>query len=712
MEPGARRGSLAGMKRERKVPGGLERLFRPRAVAVVGASRRAGSIGREVLKNLVAGGFEGKVFPVNPHVEVLHSIKCYPSVRAIGDAVDLVVIAVPKELVPRALEDCAAKKVGAVVVITAGFRETGAKGAKVEAELVALARRHGMRLVGPNCMGIQNAMEGVRLNASFSRTFPRPGPVAFVSQSGAMGEAMLAHAERMNLGVSMFVSMGNRADVDATDLLEAWGSEPSLRCLLLYLESFGDPRRFVPCARRVSRSQAIVMVKSGRSGAGARAASSHTGALSGSDEAVQAILADCGVQRVDSVEELFDVGLALSRLALPAGRRVAVLTNAGGPAILATDALVASGLEMAPLEAATRTRLRATLVPEASVQNPVDMVAGATAENYARSLRLLLRDKTVDMALVIFVPPVTRDPVEVARALFAAAREAKKPVVGCFMSRDEVMQAIARESPQDWVPVYLYPESAVRALAALVERKRILERPTGRVRHLAVDLAQVRRALAAGRGADGWLDHAARTELARAYRLPTARARLARTAEEAVAHAAELGGTVALKLVHPAVVHKSEAGGVALGLSGADAVRGAFARLKRRGMEGVLVQEMLAGGREVVLGFTNDATLGPILMFGLGGIHVEVLKDVAFAPCPVSDTRARELVHAIRGYPILAGIRGQPGIDEDALVDTVQRVSQLACDLSEVAELELNPLLCFEHGVRAVDLRARLLDGE
>jgi len=682
----------------------LDALFRPRAVAVIGASRRAGSIGREILKNLVACGFEGKVFPVNPHASVLHSIKCFPSVTAIPDRVDLAVIAVPKAKVARAVAQCARKGVGGVVVITAGFKETGARGAAAEARLLATARRHGMRLVGPNCMGLMNAMEGVRLNASFSRAFPRPGPVAFVSQSGAMGEALLAHAERMNLGVSMFVSMGNRADVSANDLLDYWGREPSLRCLLLYLESFGNPRHFVPSARRVSRDKAIVMVKSGRSRAGALAASSHTGALAGSDVAVQAILEDCGVQRVDSVEELFDVGLALSRLPLPAGPRVAVLTNAGGPAILATDALIASGLEMAPLEARTRASLRRALVPEASVQNPVDMVASATAENYARSLAVLLADRTVDMALVIFVPPVTRDPVEVAHTLFEAARAAKKPVVGCFMSRDEVMRAIAEQSPQDWVPVYLYPESAVRALAALVERKRILERPAGVVRRLRVPRERVRRALGAV-PRHGWLGDEAKRLLAEAYGLPLAPGGLARTRTAAVALAARLGYPVVLKLAAPDVPHKSDVGGVLLDLHDAEAVRAGFTRL--RAPEGVLVQKMLTGGREVVVGFTNDSTLGPILMFGLGGIHVEVLKDVAFAPCPVSDARARELVRSIRGYPILAGIRGQPGVDEPALVDVIQRVSQIACDLSELAELEINPLLAFPDRMIAVDLRAR-----
>lgn len=697
---------MASTQRTRRRPAdhGLDQLFRPRSVAVIGASRRPGSIGWQVLHNLVTGGFEGKVFPVNPHATVLHSIKCHRSVTAIEDPVDLAVITVPKALVPRAIAQCAKKGVGAVVVITAGFKETGPEGARVEASMLRLARRHGMRLVGPNCMGIQNSQAGVRLNASFSRTFPENGPVAFVSQSGAMGEAILAHADHIHLGVAMFVSMGNRADVSANDLIEYWGREDSIRCMLLYLESFGNPRNFVPIARRVSRTKAIVTVKAGRSTAGARAASSHTGALAGADVAADALLKECGVQRVDSVEELFDVGLALAKLPLPEGKRVAVLTNAGGPAILATDALVGSGLEIATLSTRTQKQLRAMLVPEASVANPVDMVAGATAANYRRALGVLLADPNVDSVLVIFVPPITHEPVAVARAVFEAARGSKKPVVSCFMSRDEVLQAIAHEARQDWVPVYLYPESAVRALAALEERRKILARPIGKVKHYRVDAAAARRVLR-----PGWLGVKARRELARAYGLPAVPGGLAKTPREAVAIAESVGYPVVAKLSVPDIVHKSDVGGVKLDLRDEAAVRAAFAELQHPRAEGVNVQKMLKGGREVVVGFTSDPAYGPVLMFGLGGIYVEVLKDVSFAVCPISDVRARELIREIRGWPILAGVRGQAGIDEAKLVDVIRRLSQLAVDHPEIAELEINPLLAFPGGVTVVDMRVRVV---
>ena len=684
---------------------GLDALFRPRSVAVIGASRRPGSIGWQVLHNLITGGFEGKVFPVNPKADVLHSVKCHRSVGAIEDRVDLAIVTIPKEGVLRAIQECARKKVGAVVVITAGFRETGGEGAALEGRMLAVARRHGMRLVGPNCMGVQNAELGVRLNASFSRSFPQPGPVAFVSQSGAMGEAILAHADHIHLGVSMFVSMGNRADVSANDLLEYWDRVPGLACILLYLESFGNPRNFVPTARRVSRTKAIVTVKAGRSSQGALAASSHTGSLAGGDAAAGALLKECGVQRVNSVEELFDVGLALSKLPLPAGRRVAVLTNAGGPAILATDALVRSGLEMAPLTDATRRALRALLVPEASVVNPIDMVAGAGEEHYRGALEALLRDRTVDMVLVVFVPPITRDPIVVARAVFEVARGSKKPVVGCFMSRDEVLRSITNEARQDWVPIYLYPESAVRALAALDERRRILARKEGKVRRFRVDRAKSRAALK-----PGWLGVDDRRALSRVWGIPAVPGGLARSADEAVAIAKRVGFPVVMKISAPNVVHKTDVGGVVLDVRDEDAVRATFPRLMRPEAEGVNVQKMLRGGREVVIGFKADPSYGPVLMFGLGGTWVEVLKDVSFALCPVSDVRARELVREIKGWPILAGVRGLAAIDEDALVELIQRLSQLAMEEPSIAELELNPLLCFEGGVVAVDLRVRVED--
>ncbi|HEX5138256.1 MAG TPA: acetate--CoA ligase family protein, partial [Planctomycetota bacterium] len=492
---------------------------------------------------------------------------------------------------------------------------------------------------------------------------------------------------------------GNRGDVSPNDLIDYWAREESVRCILLYLESFGNPRNFVPIARRVSRKKAIVAVKAGRSERGALAASSHTGALAGADVAADALLKDCGVQRVTSVEELFDVALALSKCPLPARNRLAVLTNAGGPAILATDAAVSSGLAMAPLRPATRAALKRQLVPEASILNPIDMVAGAGAKDYDRCLRLLLKDPTVDMVLVIFVPPLTREPIVVARAVFEAAKGSRKPVVCCFMSREEVLRGIRKASVEDWVPIYLYPESAVRALTALDERRRILARAEGTVRRYRAKRIRLEK---------GWLGVDARRALSKAYGIPAVPGGLARTEEEAVAIAQRVGYPVVAKISSPGLVHKTDVGGVMLDIVDAGGVVEAFAKLMRAGAEGVNVQQMLKGGRECVLGVATYPSFGPILMFGLGGIYVEVLKDVSFAVCPVSDVRARELVRGIKGYPILRGLRGQKSVDEEALVDAIRRVSQMALDHPEITELEFNPLLAFPDGVVAVDLRVRV----
>lgn len=694
------------MAKKSKNPRSLDRLFRPRSVAVIGASRRPESIGGQILRNLVGGGFSGKVFPVNPSAQVVHSIKCFPRVTRIPDPVDLAMIVVPKELVAGALRDCAKKGVGGVVIITAGFKETGEEGAREEAKLIEIARRAGMRIVGPNCMGIQNTEAATRLNATFGRSFPSFGPVAFISQSGAMGEAILSHADHLNLGVSMFVSMGNRADISAPDLLEYWEHEKEINCVLLYLESFGNPREFVPVARRVSRKKAIVTVKAGRSAAGALAASSHTGSMAGADVAATAVLKECGVQRVGSVEELFDVALALARLPLPQGDRVAILTNAGGPAILATDALIASSMKMAPLRAETKRGLKKALVPEASVRNPVDMVASATGEHYEKCLKLLLNDDTVDSVLTIFVPPITHDAVAVAHKLFRAAHRAKKPVVGCFMSREEVLDDIAREAESHWFPIYQYPESAVRALQALDERRRILERPSGNVPKFRIKKNQAATAVAST--ADGWLGVDARRKLLDAYGIPAVPGGLALSADEAVAIARRVKFPVVMKISQLDQPHKSDVGGVMLNLPDESAVRQAFPKLMKSGAEGVNVQKMVSGGTEIVIGIANDPAYGPVLMFGMGGIYVEVLKDVSFAVCPVSDVRAQELIREIRSYPILRGVRGHKGVDEAALVDTILRVSRMACDHPSIAELEINPFLAMEKGIMALDMRVRV----
>ena len=458
----------------------LDSVFRPRTIAVIGASRTPGSVGHQVLKNIAEGGFSGSVFPVNPRAESVHAIKCYPDVASLPDPIDLGVVCVPAPLVLDVARDCGEKGVKALCVITAGFRETGPVGAARERELRDYCRSKDMRLVGPNCMGVMNAQADIRMDATIAPSNPLAGSVAFLSQSGAMGVSIIDQAVDQRLGISMFASIGNRADVSGNDLLAYWEHDEETKVVLMYLESFGNPRKFIPMARRMSRKKPILCVKAGRTAQAAKAASSHTGALAGADVAVDALLEQTGVLRVDTVRELFDVAHALCSQPLPPGERVGIITNAGGPAILAVDFLVGRGLELAQLTDETRAALREVLVPEASVANPVDMVASAGVREYARVLPLMLADPGVDMVLTIFVPPVHVDPLEVASAIIEKAGEAEKPVFGCFMAREEVMDAMT-QGKQEGFPVYTYPEEAVRAMAHLVQVRRLRDDDPGEV---------------------------------------------------------------------------------------------------------------------------------------------------------------------------------------------------------------------------------------
>ena len=696
-------------------PSALDAMFAPRAVAVVGAGRDPVGIGGTILWNLVRHGFAGKVFPVNPRADVVHSIKCYPDVASIPDPVDLAVVAVPARAVRSVVTACIAKGVRALCVITAGFREVGPAGVAAERELAALCRAAGVRMLGPNCMGLSNADPAVRLDATFARTFPRPGTTSILSQSGAMGVTILDHAEDLGLGIRMFASLGNKADVSGNDLLEHWERDPGTKTILMYLESFGNPRRFTPIARRISRVKPIVCVKAGRTEEGGRAAASHTGALAAPDVAVDALLEQAGVLRVDSVGEMFQVATALATQPLPAGPRAAILTNAGGPAILATDFLAGAGLRLAALSDATRSALRRALVPEASVQNPVDMVAGADAPEYAAALPLLLADDGVDFVLAVFVPPITVDPVRVARAIFEASRGTSKPVLGCFMARDEVVAEIKRLDSA-WFPLYDYPEDAVRAAAALLRIRRLRDDDVGEPVPRRVDAAGADRVLATvGARGGGALSAAEGFALLAAYGVRAAPHAVAAKPEDAPAVAASVGFPVVLKLDGEAFLHKTDVGGVVLDLRDADAVRAAAARLAEaaaRAAPGapyrLLVQRMARGGVELVLGVRGDPVFGPLVMAGLGGIHVEVLKDVRFGLVPLTPVSARRLLERLRAYPLLTGVRGAPPVALDAVVDALLAISRLVEDHPEVTDLEVNPLIARPDGAEAVDVRVRV----
>ena len=698
-----------------EVYGSLDGLFRPRSIAVIGASRTAGSIGNTILWNLVKGGFTGTVWPVNPKAESVHSIPCWPTIEAIPHAIDLAIVAVPAKGVIPVVSACIAKGVKGICLISAGFKEIGAAGATAEREILRLCRASGVRLLGPNCMGLLHTDAGTKMNATFARTFPHPGRIAFLSQSGAMGVTILDHAEDLGIGIRAFASLGNKADVSGNDLLEAWERDPGTEVALMYLEGFGNPRKFIPIARRFTRKKPLVCVKAGRTEEGGRAAQSHTGALSGADVAVDALLEQTGTLRVDSVGEMFDVAQALVTQPLPAGRRIALVTNAGGPAILATDFLVGKGLTLATLSEATMTALRRVLVPEASVANPVDMVASAGVREYGAALPLVLSDPGVDLVLTIFVPPVTLDPVGVARAIFEASRGTAKPVLGCFMAREEVIAEIKRLDSA-WFPLYEYPEDAVRAAWNLVRVRELRDDELGEPKRFDVDRVGAAAILdEARRGGGGWLAGADAFRVLEAYGITCARTEAAETVDAAVAAAGRMGGSVALKLDGPAFVHKSDVGGVMLGLEGWDDVRGAAERLatiaKRVSPDRpwrYLVQRMGAPGTELVMGVRTDPVFGPLIVVGLGGIHVEILHDVRLGLVPLTPILARRMLERLRAYRLLTGVRGAKPVDLDAVVDALLRLSALVEAHPSIVEVEMNPVIARTDGAEAVDVRLRV----
>lgn len=696
----------------------MARLLAPRSIAVVGASRQRNTIGHELFRNLIAGGFNGPVYPVHPTAASIASVRAWPSVLAVPDDIDVAIITVPAPHVLDVVRECAQKRVNGLVIITAGFAETGAEGRAAERQVAEIARRHGMRLVGPNCMGVVNTDRAVRMNGTFAPFTPRPGRVAFSWQSGALGIELLAQASAIGLGVSSFVSVGNKADVSSNDLMQHWEDDPGTDVILLYLESFGNPRKFARLARRISRTKPIVSVKSGRSRAGTRAASSHTAALATPDVAVDALFRQAGVIRVDTMEQLFDTAQVLVNQPLPPGRRVAIVSNGGGPGILAADACEDAGLEVPELAAATQVALRTFVSPDASVGNPVDLVASASAEVYERAVRTVLDDPGIDALVVIFVPPLVTRADEVAAAIDAGAADAgDKPVVACFLGRQGVATEAGDAVDQGRrIPSYAFPESAAAALARAAAHAEWLRRPAGSVPAIGgIDVERARTLVTdALRGhPDGlWLDPDVAMELCSCFGIPNARLERAGTADDAAAVAAKLGFPVALKAASGAIVHKSDVGAVTLGLTSPDAVREAFRAMAARlgdAMGGAVVQTMVEPGVETIVGITHDPSFGPLVLFGMGGTAAELLRDTALRIVPITDVDAHEVVRSLKTSPMLMGYRGAPAVDVAALEDVVLRVGRLADAIPEIAEMDCNPVIASPRGAAVVDARIRLV---
>lgn len=683
-------------------------FFEPKSVAVIGAGRERGKIGSEILNNLVEAGFTGTLSVVHPRATDIQGQGAYRTVADIPGPVDLAMVVVPAADVLGVVDDCIRKGVRGICVISAGFGESGPEGARREAALVEKIRNAGCRLIGPNCMGLLNTDERIRLNATFSPVYPPPGNVAMSTQSGALGLAILDYARQLNIGISSFVSVGNKADVSGNDLIQYWAEDPQTSVILLYLESFGNPKKFSDIARRVSRSKPIVAVKSGRSTAGARAASSHTGALAASDTVVDALFRQAGVIRTNTLQELFDVAALLSHQPLPSGRRVAIVTNAGGPGILAADACESNRLVLATLSDATRSELRSFLPASATVSNPVDMLASAPPDHYARTLSAVLRDPGVDSVLTIFIPPLVTRAEPVASAIHEAARRSTgKPILAVMMRSEGGPPSLAN------VPSYAFPESAAIALSRVTMYGEWRRKPAGVVPEFADIRAEAARRVvesALARG-DGWLTTDEISALLSAVGIEQAASRFSRQPDDVARCAAAIGFPVVVKAVGPTLLHKTERKALALDLGSEDEVRHAVADLgSRLGDEitGYLVQRMVAGGIEMLVGAVDDPLFGPVIVCGSGGVLAELLADSSSRLHPLTATDAAELIEELRAARLLRGYRGEAPADAAALQDVILRVSSLLTICPEIRELDLNPVKVLHSGACAVDARVKV----
>jgi acetyl coenzyme A synthetase (ADP forming)-like protein len=693
----------------------LAPFFAPRSIAVIGASRDPSKVGGSVLANLGSAGFEGRVIPVNARAETVQGLVAFSSLLAVDGPVDLAVITVPAAAVLPALKECVSKGVGGAVVISAGFRESGAEGRQREAELRQWLSEQPIRVLGPNCLGWIRPSQ--RLNLTFASGMPEPGGIAFVSHSGALAVAILDWARERRMGFSLFASLGNQADLNESDLLEAAAADAETRVIAAYMEGVADGRRFFKTLRAAAAVKPVVVLKAGRSAEGARAVSSHTGALAGSDRAFDAAVRQAGAVRAASVEDLFDLARGLASQPLPRGRRLLVLTNGGGLGVIATDAAREAGLEVSPLDEATRGRLAAVLPPTASLGNPVDLVGDADAARYSDALHAL-GDESADAALVVLTAQAATDSTAVARSVIGATRGWKIPIAAAFVGGARVAPG-ARALEEAGIPCYPFPEPAVRTLSgmALLQERRA-GRSEQRSRAKAPAEARIfgSRLRAGFTGAMGMLDL---QPLLESYGIATAAGRKAATAEEAAAIAERMGFPVALKVISPEISHKTEVGGVRLGLRSAAEVAVAAGEMLQRvsaarpqaAIEGFLVQPMVAPGRELLLGMVRDAQFGPLVMVGFGGIYVEVLKDTAARLAPVSASEAAAMLDELRMAPVLRGVRGEAPVNREALVQTICAFSRLAVDVPELAELELNPLVAGPAVVVAVDARGKAAAG-
>ncbi len=694
----------------------LDALFYPESVAVIGASRTPGKVGYVLTKNMIDSGYEGAIYPINPNADEVLGLRCYASVLDVSEEIDLAVVAIPAEYVLQVAEECGRKGVKALVVISAGFKETGHEGAVLEKKLAEIGEKYGMRIQGPNCLGLINT--STPLNLTFASAMPKKGKIGFISQSGALGTAVLDWVIKENIGFHTFISLGNKADLDEVDFIEAMAEEEDIGVILLYLESIERGRKFVEISSRVVKKKPIVVVKGGTSTAGARAAGSHTGALVGSFVAYKTAFDKAGVIMAESVEELFDYAVAFTEQPLPGEEGIAIVTNAGGPGILATDLSEKLGLNIASLGSETRNELMEKLPTAAATGNPVDVLGDARADRYRFAVEEVLKDDSVNSVVVLLTPQAMTESMETARSLVEIQKDAKiKPMIAVFMGGDSVWEA-TEYLRDNGIPCFDFPEKAIRTLSAMYEYRRFLKVPEySPAMFDDVDKESVRAVFESVRADERvvLLSNEA-AKVVEAYGIRSTENRIARTGAEAAKYAEELGYPVVLKIVSPDILHKTDIGGVVLNINSAGEVRSAFEGIiaavynfmPRARIYGVIVYRMIPRGREMIIGMSRDVQFGPLIMFGLGGIYVNFLKDVSFRLAPISDYEAQRMMEETKAYTLLKGIRGETPSDVEALKEAILRVGQLVWDFPEIVEIDINPVMVYGEGEGCIALDVKI----
>lgn len=702
----------------------IESIFYPKSIAIIGASRQIGSVGHSLLANIIDSRFQGVVYPVNPKAQAILGIKCYPRVLDIPDDVDLAVVIVPALLVPQVLEECGIKGIKGAIIISAGFKEVGGQGLERERTVKEIIQKYGVALVGPNCLGVVNTASDSSMNATFGTQMPKKGNIAFISQSGALCVAVLDYAKEANIGFSKFISMGNKAGLTENDLLVYLNEDPLTDVILMYLEDLVDGREFMSIARKITshrkNPKPIIALKAGRTIIGAKAASSHTGSLAGSDKVYDAIFDQCGVIRGDTLEEIFDYVKAFSSQPLPRGKNVAIVTNSGGPGILATDSCIKYGLNIATLSKTTKKTLKTILPPTASLNNPLDLIAEAQHEQFETAIKAMLKQKSVHSALIILTPTAFTDVEKISKAIIKVAKKIKKPVATCLLGVYDVSQGINLLEENN-IPDYRFPESAARVLAEMSKFTTWLNRPKTRVKKYDVDKKGasqiIERVKTEGRS---FLLEQECYDILSAYGFPVIESLLATDEARAIEAAEKIGFPVVMKIASPDVLHKFDVGGVILDVKNKLEAKKAYNKILRNirskmpkaKITGIIVEEMATEGKEVILGMNYDEQFGPILMFGLGGIYVEALEDVIFRLAPIRELTADMMIEKTKTYKILDGYRGGPVYDTPAIADCLKRLSNFVTDFEDIKELDINPLIVYEEGkgCKIVDARIILKD--